>query len=295
MRRRALLLGLALLAGCVRHPPPPPPAPPHYVLEPSWQADGHWFYPHESFDADQTGLAAVIADPHPKLTTDGEVFDQGAMAAAVQTLQLPAILRVTNLQNGRQVLVRANDRGPDQPARIIALTRRAAELLGIPPEGGTEVRVQVEEAPSRQLSEALQGDAGRLQIDSAPVAAVQAQDLAPPPGIGRTAGRQAPAGPAVAALPDAPAAAAVPLRLPETVLQTTPAPGALMLRASEFSRYVYASRQAAEIGGQVERIRRGRSETYRVVAGPYPTVAAADAALDQALRSGVTDARITVE
>ena len=47
------------------------------------------------------------------LTADGEAFDQGALAAAHRTLQLPALARVTNLENGRAVLVRINDRGPD--------------------------------------------------------------------------------------------------------------------------------------------------------------------------------------
>ncbi len=71
-----------------------------------------------------------------------------------------------------------------------------------------------------------------------------------------------------------------------------------MLRASEFGRVDYANRVAAQLGGlhaSVERVQDGRSTRYRVRAGPFPTVAAADAALDQARRAGVIDSQLVVE
>ena len=135
-----LALGAALvLGGCAdsgglgsvwarlfHHAPPPPPAPSvHYVVGTGYQMGGVWYYPFENFGFDQTGIAAVKTGPYGPLTTDGEPDDPTAMVAAMQTLQLPSILRVTNLSNGRQVLVRANDRGPANPGRLIALSPRA--------------------------------------------------------------------------------------------------------------------------------------------------------------------------
>ncbi len=90
----------------------------------------------------------------------------------------------------------------------------------------------------------------------------------------------------------------MPDRLPDQVAQAPPRPGSIVLRASEFGRADYANRVAAQLTGlnpTVERVRDGRSDRYRVRAGPFPTVAAADAALDQARRAGVIDSHLVVE
>jgi rare lipoprotein A len=288
---------LLAVASCTR-PQPAPPAPPHYVLEPSWQSGQAWFYPHERFDWQATGLAAVAGDDHPPLTTDGERFDQDAMAAGLQEVQLPAIAEVTDLETGRRITVRVNDRAPAQPGRIIALTRRAALLLGIPDGGTAQVRVRLDPAASQALADSLRDPAAGAPAVAAPRGAVQASELPPPPGA-RQAGRirSAPdAAVAPRAQQDAPLVP--PLRLPEAVLQGPVEPGAMVIRGSVFARYDYAARQAAALAGagaQVERTRTGRTETFQMRAGPFPTVAAADAALDQARSRGVTDARIVVE
>ncbi|HEY0185261.1 MAG TPA: hypothetical protein VGC09_20875, partial [Rhodopila sp.] len=76
---------------------------PHYALGKPYQAGAFWYYPREAYDLDETGLATVAKGSAPRLTTDGEVFDQSVLAAAHPTLQLPAIARLTNLENGREV------------------------------------------------------------------------------------------------------------------------------------------------------------------------------------------------
>lgn len=298
MRRAGFLLLGGMLVGCT--PAGPPPPPPHYVLEPSWSPGGGvWFYPHEQFAYDQTGLAGVIGAPHDRLTTDGEPYEAGAMAAQHQTLQLPAIARVTNLQTGRQVLVRINDRGPASPARLISVTPRVAELLGVPPEGGAQVRVQLDEAASRALAESMHDATADAPVTAAPRGAVQATELAPPPGARQESRVRTAATRAVAARSqDSAVVGLPPLRLPEAVVQYPPHPGQLFILGAEFGRYDYAARQAAQLpgaGARVERTRLGRTETYQLRAGPFASVAAADAALDQARRRGVTDARIVVE
>jgi len=221
------------------------------------------------------------------------LFDPAAMAAAHQTLQLPAIARVTNLENGRQILVRINDRGPATPHRMIELTRRAARLLGMPADGVARVRLQVLPQQSHDAVDAVPG-APSLGLTAAPRGEVEQSDLPPP---GRAVSVNA-APTQVAAQPAAAAIAAPVLRLPEQLIQTAPEPGELFIQLSTFQNYQYADIQRARVGGLGARIvstREGRVQTHRVVIGPFTSVQQADVVLDQVLRAGVTDARIVVE
>jgi len=270
-----------------------PPSHPHYVLGEPYQSGGIWWYPHDSHDLDETGLAAVYPDGHPPLTSNGEVFGQGAYTAAHPTLQLPAIARLTNLESGRSVLVRINDRGTPTPRRLVQVTRRIADLLGVPRDGTARVRLTVLGQAS-EAAETRVGGAPKLPIQAAPRGAVQSADLAPPPGARSEAGRVA-ATPASAgtAFNDTPLQ-----RMPETVTQETPRPGRLWVRLDTFQSYQYAQVQRARLIGlspRIEPIFDGRSQSFRVIAGPFDSVAQADAALDQAIRGGVPDARIVVE
>ncbi|MBC7798987.1 MAG: sporulation and cell division repeat protein, partial [Gemmatimonadaceae bacterium] len=133
MKAALLLLPLAL-AGCglFRKPVPPPAPEPRYVVGAAYQAGGAWFYPREEFRLDATGLAVILPD-RTGLTANGEARDGSAMAGAHDTLQLPAVARITNLETGLQVLVRINERGPASPGRLMGLTRRSAERLGMGP------------------------------------------------------------------------------------------------------------------------------------------------------------------
>ena len=283
---------LVLLSGCGRRPAAPAPAP-RYVVGPGYQADGVWYYPREDFHYDATGIASVLPAGRG-LTADGEAKDPTALTAAHQTLQLPSVARVTNLENGLSLLVRINDRGPAAPSRVIGLSRRAAALLGV--QGAARVRVTVEEGASAALREQL-GGGPRLAIAAAPRGAVTAEALAPPPGVGQSGRGRGGAGAVVAsaAEPDAPR---VPDRLPETLTRGAPRPGLLVIRAGGFGQASYANRVAARLAGLGARVspqRDGRATRYEVSLGPYPSIAAADAALDQVHRAGVTDAAIAVE
>src|SRR4051794_25562556 len=168
------------------------------------------------------------------------------MAGAHPTLQLPSIARVTNLENGRQVLVRLNDRGPGRPGRILGLTRRAADLLGMPASGAARVRVEVEDGPSQALRDRLQGTP--QGITSAPRGAVAAETLAPPPGVtGSTRGRVVGALPVADQAPEARAEA--PEALPETVQQVAPQPAQLWIAAGQFAQVTYANQVKAKLYG----------------------------------------------
>ena len=177
MRLACALLLVLLAASCHR----PPPANPHYVLGAPYQAGGIWYYPRESYEGQETGLAMVYPSGHAELTADGEAFDQTALAAAHQTLQLPAVARLTNLENGLQVLVRINDRGPATPHRLIEVTRRTATLLRFPADAAVRVRLEVLPAESHAAVDAVPG-APKLELAAAPRGEVQQTDLPPPGG-----------------------------------------------------------------------------------------------------------------
>lgn len=294
----ARLLPAMLLVSCV---PTPTPSP-HYVLGDPYQAGGVWWYPQSNLQLDERGLAQVYDDQHAPLTTDGEVFDQRAMAAAHQTLPLPAIARVTNLQTGRQVLVRINDRGPPTPRRMLAVTRRVAQLLGFPPGGAAQVRLEVLEGDSQAAQSDLAG-APTLPIAAAPLGAVESTSLAPPPGA-QGAGPEAniggtgAVGPGSQTAPPAKAATSAPaMRLPETVTQVAPEPGTLWIDLGSFPTYEFANMQravVAQLGATIVNQTHGRGENFKVTIGPIPDVAQADRLLNEAVASGISNARIVV-
>ncbi len=126
-----------------------------------YQVAGRWYTPRIDTDYDKTGKASWYgADFHGRLTANGEIFDQNALTAAHPTLPLPSYVRVTNLENHRSIIVRVNDRGPFVANRLIDLSRRSADLLGLINHGVASVRVQyVGPAP-------LEGDDTRILLAS---------------------------------------------------------------------------------------------------------------------------------
>lgn len=92
----------------------------------------------------ETGIASWYGpDFHGRNTANGEVYDQEGMTAAHKTLPFGTIVRVTNLDNGRQVTVRINDRGPYAKGRVIDLSRAAAREVGMIGSGTARVRIDV--------------------------------------------------------------------------------------------------------------------------------------------------------
>jgi rare lipoprotein A len=287
----APMILVLLASGCTRPLTPDP----HYVLGRPYQAGAVWYYPKESFDLEQTGLAAIVHDDTARLTSDGEVFDQTALGATHPTIQLPAIARLTNLENGRQIMVRLNDRGSGDPRRLVEITRRAAWLLAMPQGSVARVRLLVLPNESHAAADALPG-APSLAMTTAPRGSVEVAELPPPPGIRQADRRALPA--AFAAKPAEAVLAAPPMRLPESVVQTVAQPGRLMVELDTFEEYQFAAVQRAKMAGagaEIISIVDGRTHRFRVEVGPLPDVAHADATLEQALASGIPDARIVVE
>lgn len=120
-----------------------------------YQIQGKWYTPNESYSYDETGISSWYGDQfHGKRTANGETFNKNDLTAAHPTLQLPSLVRVTNLQNGRSAVLRVNDRGPFSKSRLIDVSHGAAKVLGYELTGTARVRVQVLERESRLLAEA---------------------------------------------------------------------------------------------------------------------------------------------
>lgn len=130
----------------------------YYKVGKPYVIAGRRYFPKEDPHYDRRGVASWYGtDFHGRKTANGEIFDMNRMSAAHRTMPLPSYARVTNLNNGRTVMVRVNDRGPYAHDREIDLSRRAAKALGFQRQGTTQVRVQyIGPAP-------LEGDGDRLE------------------------------------------------------------------------------------------------------------------------------------
>src|SRR5438105_6267442 len=104
---------------------------------------GRIYVPEEDVNYREEGTASWYGDDfHGRLTANGEVFDMGALTAAHPTLPMPCYARVTNLSNGKSLIVRVNDRGPYANNRLIDVSNKAAELLEFKSVGIARVRVE---------------------------------------------------------------------------------------------------------------------------------------------------------
>jgi rare lipoprotein A len=280
------ILGLfAILASCTTKAPAPGPVT--FTVGNPYQVGGEWMYPQNFSAYDATGVGTVIGGNAPAFTADNEAYDVNALAAASPVLQLPCVVTITNLVNGRTLDVRVNDRGPANPGRIIAVTPHVADLLGFPPGGVVEVEVKLNSDESSTLSGSL--GAGP-KVTAAPVAGITAQSLAPPGGgagaaqnIGPAANDQGVGGAAVA--------------LSGQVGSVPPAPGPLWVQVPGFGEESDAFRAMARLYGlpaRVVPVFGGDRTLWAVNIGPYHEVTDADAALTQLLGLGITDPQIIV-
>lgn len=174
MRRAGLVLAALALAGCASSPAPNEPArrggyylddgpganpPPDLASIPDavprreplnrfanrpYDVFGKHYVPlaaHQPYR--ERGIASWYGKKfHGHRTSSGEIYDMYAMTAAHCTLPIPSYARVTNLANGRSVVVRINDRGPFHSSRIIDLSYAAAFRLGYVQAGSARVEVQ---------------------------------------------------------------------------------------------------------------------------------------------------------
>jgi rare lipoprotein A len=138
----AALLAAASLTACASAPQPPPAGTVSGTMRP-YTIKGVRYTPRHDPDYQETGLASWYGGHHHgRPTATGERFDMNAVSAAHKTLPLPSVVEVKNLENGRKIKVRVNDRGPFVDGRIIDLSKAAARELGLLEQGVAKVRVR---------------------------------------------------------------------------------------------------------------------------------------------------------
>lgn len=152
-RGATLALGL-VVAACASTPRPPATAsrPPATGAQPGvpgvkignpYEVFGVRYVPEDDRGYDREGIASWYGPTfHAKPTANGEIYNQEDLTAAHKTLPMPSWVEVTNLDNGRKLVVRINDRGPFVDGRIIDLSKRSAEVLGVDRPGLARVRVK---------------------------------------------------------------------------------------------------------------------------------------------------------
>lgn len=157
-----LLLGLNACGGGTQQDPSARfDAYPHFKVGEPYRINGQWYRPRFVTAYEKVGIASWYGRAyHGRTTANGEVFDMNAYTAAHPTLPLPSLVRVTNLENGRSMVLRVNDRGPFLKGREIDLSRAAARALGFERQG--LARVQVLYLGLARLEEAV------VALDEAP-------------------------------------------------------------------------------------------------------------------------------
>ena len=293
----------ALLASCATDPSPRPGGGTYKVGTP-YQIGGVWYYPKEDPFYAETGIASWYGeDFHGKLTANGERYNMDALTAAHRTLPLPTIVRVTNLENGKSLRLRVNDRGPYARGRIIDVSRRAADLLGFQRNGTARVRVEYEGrgkvADPTQSADLDPNHAPATPVRAAPLSSVASTDLAPPPG----AQASTPAS-ATSSLPVPPAAASTASPVdnePDGVVSTqqVPAMTRLWVQVGSFTSRQNADRLVSSLSrvgvAQSSRIMLNGKPMFRVRFGPFNAVEEADSMLDKVISAGQNGAQIIVE
>jgi rare lipoprotein A len=339
MRAAAAILLVLMAAACSQAPrvATAPQTAPTDTAEPGrgvykvgepYRINGVWYYPAENYGYAETGIASFYGgertgiDFHGRTTANGEAYDMNALTAAHQTLPMPSLVRVTNLDNGRQLVLRVNDRGPFVGNRILDVSRRSAQLLGFEQRGTAPVRVEILADESRRMKLAMLNrmPASIETVAAAPRGSVSAEPLPPPAGARSTAPTAAAApmplpsatlppatarggargGAAlemasaqVASLPPEAQARAVP-----TLVQVPVRPTTIWVQAGAFASQDNAAKLGAQLrrfgATQISEVRSGDQRLFRLRVGPARSVADADRLLAD-VAGVVPDARIVVD
>jgi rare lipoprotein A len=116
----------------------------YYKVGSTYKIKGRSYAPKEYEKYEKVGIASWYGPNfHGKETANGEIYNSDSVTAAHKTLPLPSIVRVTNLENGKMIMVRVNDRGPFAKDRIIDLSKKSATLLGFKEKGTAKVKVEL--------------------------------------------------------------------------------------------------------------------------------------------------------
>ena len=269
-----------------------------------YKIDGIWYYPKEDPGYVETGIASWYGEPfHGRKTANGETYNMNLMTAAHKTLPMPTEVRVTNLENGRSVVVTVNDRGPFVHGRIIDLSRRAAQLLGVIQKGTARVRVESLDAGGddniRYLAKANTDPEERKVAAAAPQANVNSTSLAPPTQA-KVASQPLTSPKTDTITPKDTRIGEANRPLNDEAVKTVPvAPTEMYIQAGAFIDFDNANRLSARLSpmgpAKVYQVLINGQDFYRVRLGPLQSVEEADTMLANLINNGHTEARIVIE
>jgi rare lipoprotein A len=310
--------GVAGLSACASKPPqeaqpatpaqssPSPTPGGTYKVGNPYQIDGVWYYPQVDYSYNQTGIASWYGPGfHTKVTANGEAYNENELTAAHQTLPMPSLVRVTNLENGRSIVVRINDRGPFVAGRIIDMSRRGAQLLGFDQKGTAKVRVEVLAEESRAIAAAAMNangtqiagspDGGPVpQAAPRPTVTVEGAPLPPP----KSTPSRTVAPPVTVAGSTTDDGRFMPAPVVEQK-PLPPGPQRIYVQAGSFTIYDNANKLRARLNSisptNISSAMVGDTQFFRVRVGPFESVDRADQVLSQVIQSGTTGARIIVD
>lgn len=297
-----------------------------YKVGAPYKIDGVTYTPQEEFNRVETGVASWYGPGfHGKSTANGERYDQNERTAAHRTLQMPAIVRVTNLDNGLSTVVRINDRGPFARSRIIDLSRTAAQEIDIIRGGTGRVRIDQLSAESLAVRDVAIGGGGPAEQNAAVVQVASRQRSAPTPAQPVVQQAQVAAAPPPPAAPPPAQQPVVQQPVVQAAWSTTPRPptletptgnggttiatlaagaappphaagSAFYVQTGSFSTMENAERQRGAVrsygSSEVSQASAGGRDVWRVRLGPYTTADAAGIVADRLRRSGYGDARV---
>ena len=270
-------------------------AAPRYKVGDPYQVAGVWYYPERNLKYDETGVGSWYGDEFAgRLTANGEIFDPNKVSAAHKTLPMPSVVRVTNLDNGKSLVVRVNDRGPFVSGRIIDLSREAARLIGYKDSGIARVRVQVLAEQSLRLE--------RLARDGKFPERGFEEELPVSDGAAKPTVTLKAKTTRATAVKRAPGKSALDLlsqnRVGE-VIQTQPVETEIWVQIgafhSEYNAKAVLSRLSSVGTGQVTPALKDGQTLFRSRIGPVSSVKQADKLLDDVMRQGFNGARIVVD
>lgn len=289
-----------------------------YKVGNPYKIEGVTYTPQETFTLVETGVASWYGPGfHGKSTANGERYDQSDRTAAHRTLQMPSVVRVTNLDNGLATVVRVNDRGPFARNRVIDLSRTAAQEIDMIRSGTARVRVEQLQAESLTVKEVAVGGGGPGEQQAAlaqlaagqrgapppaappvQVMAVAQPAAAPPPAPVQAVWPTNPRSPAVAGGQEGPTVASL-AATPAAAAPAVASGAGFYVQVGAFSTAENAERQRGAVRSyghsEVSQASAGGRDVYRVRLGPYTTSEAAGIVADRLKRSGYGDPRVVAD
>lgn len=283
-----------------------------YKIGNPYQVAGLWYYPAEDFGYREEGLASWYGPGfNGKRTANGEVYDMNALTAAHKTLPIPSVVQVTNLENGRTIKLRINDRGPFVEGRIIDLSLRAAQVLDVERKGTARVRVELVPEDSLTLKNLALDARGQPPTSEMPAVTAAPRTVVVSATLPPTAPVQAVAATAPTSVPTPPVGAITSTPLPPPVASTSepvssviaavpsvPKSG-LYIQAGAFTDINNARRLEAQLSAMgntlVAMADIGGRVFHRVRVGPVADLATAEQMLSDMLNQGYDGARIVEE